>query len=93
MLKLNIDKLLENDSIRKVQFEGEYFFCIEDISKLLNEDLSNVEGLTLPIGGEYKQTATLENIEKGRKKEELSEFNKALLKARNFKEIKKKKEN
>lgn len=86
MLKLDIKQLLENKSVGKVQFEGEYFFCIEDVSTLINEDLSDVAGLTLPVNGEYKPTATIENIEKGRKKEELSDFNKALLKARKFKE-------
>lgn len=85
MLKLNKTELLENKSIRKVQFENEYYFCIEDVTKILNEDLSNVEGLTLPVNGEYKLTATIENIEKGRKREELSDFNKALLQARRFK--------
>jgi len=86
MLKLDKSQLKENKEIRKVQFEGEDYFSIEDVSKLLNEDLSDVIGLTLPIDGEYKPTATIENIEKGRKKEELSDFNKALLKARKFKE-------
>jgi len=86
MLKLDKSQLKENKKIRRVQFEGEDYFSIEDVSKLLNEDLSDVIGLTLPIDGEYKPTATIENIEKGRKKEELSDFNKALLKARKFKE-------
>ncbi|WP_294330764.1 hypothetical protein [uncultured Chryseobacterium sp.] len=86
MLRLDKKQLLENKEIRKVQFEGEDYFSIEDVSKLLNEDLSEVIGLTLPIDGEYKPTATIENIEKGRRQEELSDFNKALLKARKFKE-------
>lgn len=86
MIRLDIKQLLENEKVRKVQFEGEYFFLIEDLSIFLNEDLSDVEGLTLPIDGEYKPTATIESIEKGRKREELSDFNKALLKARKFKE-------
>lgn len=86
MLRLEKKQLLENKEIRKVQFEGEDYFSIEDVSKLLNEDLSDVIGLTLPIDGEYKPTATIENIEKGRRQEELSDFNKALLKARKFKD-------
>lgn len=86
MLRLEKKQLLENKEIRKVQFEGEDYFSIEDVSKLLNEDLSEVIGLTLPIDGEYKPAATIENIEKGRKQEELSDFNKALLKARKFKD-------
>ncbi|WP_378103528.1 hypothetical protein [Chryseobacterium sp. sg2396] len=86
MLRLDKKQLLENKEIRKVQFEGENYFSIEDVSKLLNEDLSEVIGLTLPIDGEYKPTATIENIEKGRRQEELSDFNRALLKARKFKD-------
>lgn len=86
MLRIKIDDILQNKSIRHVLFEGEYYFSIEDVSKFLNEDLSEVQGLVLPIDGEYKPTSTLENIEKGRKQEELSEFNKALLKARKYKE-------
>ena len=35
---------------------------------------------------EYKKAATIEDLEKGRKKEELSDFNKALLKARRYRE-------
>ena len=49
--------------------------------------------ITLPINEKYIEVATIADIEKGRKKktqEELSEFNQALLKARNFKEDKKK---
>ncbi|RWX00991.1 hypothetical protein [Flavobacterium cerinum] len=85
MLKLKKEELLNNEAVKKIQFDNDWYFNVEDVAKAINEDLSNVETITLPIGGEYIKTATLENIEKGRKQEELSEFNKALLKMRNKK--------
>jgi hypothetical protein len=84
MLKIDKEKLLHEPGIRKVQFENETYFSVEDVAKHLNEDLSAVETIKLPITGDYIETATVENIEKGRKHEELSEFNKALLKMKNF---------
>lgn len=86
MLKLKKEELLNNQTVKKIQFDNDWYFNVEDVAKAINEDLSNVETITLPIGGEYIKTATLENIEKGRKQEELSEFNKALLKMKNFKD-------
>lgn len=86
MLKIDKEKLLGDDTVQRVQFENEYYFSVEDVAKYLNEDLSGVETLTLPIAGEYKKVATIENIEKGRKQEPLSKFNEALLKMKNFKD-------
>ena len=86
---LKKEKLLEDETIRKTQFENEWYFSLEDMTSYLKEDLSEVESLDLPLmvegKRETKPTATFENIEKGRKKEELSDFNKKLLKARFFK--------
>jgi hypothetical protein len=87
MLKLNKDTLLAAETVAKVQFEGEYYFSIDDVATLINEDLSGVEFMWLPFkeGQKWAQTkaATIEQIEAGRKPEELSEFNKALLKFKN----------
>ena len=85
MLRLNKETLLAEETVKKVQFEGEHYFSVDDVAEFIKEDLSEVEAITLPVAGEYKKVATLEQIEKGRKQEPLSEFNKALLKARNFK--------
>lgn len=90
MLKiLEKEKLLQDESVHKTEFEKQWYFSLEDVAIYLQEDLSEVENIELPllIDGKRKtvQTATFEDIEKGRKKEELSEFNKALLKARHFK--------
>jgi len=86
---LKKEKLLLDGNISKTQFENEWYFNLEDIASYLEEDLSEVESLDLPLliegKRETKPTATFENIEKGRKKEELSDFNKKLLKARFFK--------
>lgn len=86
---LEKEKLLQNESIHKTEFEQQWYFSLEDMIEYLQEDLSEVEYLELPllIGGKRKtvKTATFDNIEKSRKKEELSDFNKALLKARYFK--------
>lgn len=86
---LKKETLLGDETIRKTQFENEWYFSLEDMASYLEEDLSEVESLDLPLliegKRETKKTATFENIEKGRKKEELSDFNKKLLKARFFK--------
>lgn len=86
---LEKEKLLQDESIHKTEFEQQWYFSLGDIAEYLQEDVTEVEYLELPllIGGQRKtvKTATFENIEKGRKKEPLSEFNKALLKARHFK--------
>lgn len=86
---LEKEKLLQDESINKTEFEQQWYFSLEDMTEYLQEDLSEVEYLELPllIGGKRKtvKTATFEDIEKGHKKEELSDFNKALLKARHFK--------
>lgn len=83
MLRIDRDKILGDNTIQRVQFENECYFVVGDVAKYLNEDLSDVETINLPIKGEYKKVATLEAIEKGRKVEPLSEFNKALLKFKN----------
>jgi len=84
MLKLKKEKLLKKEAILKVSFNNDWYFDVESVAVFLKEDLSDVEGITLPFGESYKKAATLEGIEKGRKKEPLSEFNKALLKMKNF---------
>lgn len=64
------------------------FFALEDVAIYLEEDFSEVEKIELPllIDGKKKtvKNATFD-IEIGQKKEMLSLFNKALLKARHFK--------
>lgn len=86
---LDKEKLLQDESIHKTEFEKQWYFSLEDMTTYLQEDLSEVFYLELPLNFDGKRVltkcGTFEDIEKGRKKEELSEFNKALLKARHFK--------
>lgn len=84
MLKLKKEELINEEAVGKVQFDNAWYFDVQSVADFIKEDLSDVEGITLPFGGEYRKAATIENIEKGRKKEDLSEFNKALLKMKNF---------
>jgi hypothetical protein len=51
-----------------------------------NNDNYDIINILHPKNLYIKELKTIENIEKGRKQEELSDFNKALLKARKFKE-------
>ncbi len=88
MYKLEEKELLIRADIRNVEFNNEYYFSIEDIAMEIKEDLSEIKTIVLPINEKYIEVAKISDIEKGRKKktqEELSEFNQALLKARNFK--------
>jgi hypothetical protein len=85
MLKLKENELLVLSSVFKVQFDNSWYFELESLATFLKEDLSDVESVKLPINSTYAEFATLENIEKGRKQDELSEFNKALLKIKKFK--------
>ena len=88
MLKLNKEILLKEETVIKIQFDNEWYFDVNSVAAFIKEDLSAVAGITLPFGGNeviYKKAAKIEDIEAGRKEEELSEFNKALLKAKNFK--------
>ncbi len=86
---LNKEMLLQDESIHKTEFEKQWYFSLDDMATYLGEDLSEVEYLELPLisNGKRKavKTATFEDIEKGRTKEPLSDFNKALLKAKHFK--------
>ena len=69
-LKLSI--LLKDATIHKVQFDKEWFFNLKDVSDYLGEDLSEVEFIHLPFTIEDEileaKCATLEDIERGRKK-------------------------
>jgi hypothetical protein len=85
MLKIKETDLQGSDKVQKIQFDNKWYYDLESTSTFLKEDLSDVESIKLPLNGEYKEVATLEDIEKGRKQEPLSEFNQALLKMKKFK--------
>lgn len=63
--------LLKEASLRKVQYDTEWFYYLEDMALYLKEDLSEVEFIHLPmmIDGEveYVRCSTFEEILRGRK--------------------------
>lgn len=80
MIRLDKEALLQESTVNKVQFDNDWYFDIESVAQYIKEDLSDVVSIILPFNSEYKKAATIKDIEAGRKQEELSEFNKALLK-------------
>ncbi len=71
-MKPLIEKLLLKEaSIHKVQFDKEWFYNLEDMTHYLNEDLSEVDCIHLPMEIEkeqvYVKCATFEEIIRGRK--------------------------
>lgn len=71
-MKPLVEKLLRKEVVlRKVQYDTEWFYYLEDMAKYLNEDLSAVEFIHLPmmIDGEeeYVRCSTFEEILRGRK--------------------------
>ncbi len=78
MIKLQKNQINE---IENVVFQNETYYLLDAVAGFLKEDLSDVKSINLID----KKFATLEEINKGRKREPLSDFNKALLKAQHFK--------
>ncbi|GAA4072987.1 hypothetical protein GCM10022389_18010 [Flavobacterium cheonanense] len=66
--------LLEDATVHKVQFDKEWFYNLDDMKFYLNEDLSAVEYIHLPmlVFGEEEivKCSTLEDILRGRKEKE-----------------------
>lgn len=78
MKKIKEEVIKKDTTINKVQFDREWFYAVKDMAEYLNEDLSNVEYVHLPmvIDGEKENVkcATLEDIERARKKELLEDY-------------------
>lgn len=72
--KLKQEILLKDASVKKVQFDKEWFYDLKDMSDYLGEDLSEVEFIHLPflIDEERINTkcATLEDIERVRREKD-----------------------
>jgi hypothetical protein len=66
--------LLEDATVHKVQFDKEWFYNLDDMKFYLNEDLSAVDYIHLPmlVFGEEEivKCSTLEDILRGRKENE-----------------------
>jgi hypothetical protein len=90
MNKLDEKTLLEEKSIESVEFDGEWYFVVSDVSAYLDEDLSDVETITLPLRSGSKQCASIDHIKAGRKKAEKTDFDNKMLQALKFKPSRKK---
>jgi hypothetical protein len=71
MTPLNEKLLIKEATIHKYLYDKEWFFYLEDLKHFLNEDLSSVEFIFLPIiiegEEEFVKCATFEDIIRGRK--------------------------
>ncbi|MCW4467434.1 hypothetical protein OGH69_00505 [Flavobacterium sp. MFBS3-15] len=83
MKKITEAIVRKDKTVNKVQFDKEWFYSLEDMQDFLNEDLSGVEAVTLPmdIYGEILNVkcATWEDIERFRQKEPLDDFRGSVL--------------
>lgn len=78
-MKKITEALIRKDmSIRKIQYDREWFYSVFDMEDYLGEELSGVETVTLPIvvdGETYNEKcATWEDIERYRHREPLGDF-------------------
>jgi Zn-finger domain-containing protein len=83
MKKITEAIVRKDKTVNKIQFDKEWFYSLEDMEDFLNEDLSGVEAVTLPmdIYGEILNVkcATWEDIERFRQKEPLEDFRGSVL--------------
>ena len=83
MKKINEAELRKDSSVNKVQFDKEWFYAVEDMEDYLNESLDGVEYINLPVKIDNipytMKCATLEDIERFRKKEPLEDFKGSVL--------------
>jgi hypothetical protein len=63
--------LLKDAAIHKVQFDIEWFYCLDDLVFYLKEDLSEVDTIYLPMiidnQEEFVKCCTFEDLLRGRK--------------------------
>ena len=65
MITFNKKELLKEPSIRKVRYEDEDYFAIEDVARLKDVDLSRAVATILPVLGKYIRMATVEDMQSG----------------------------
>lgn len=86
MKKLTEEIIRKDSTIAKVQFDKEWFYAVKDMEDYLNEDLSGVEAVKLPViidGVKYNVScATWEDIMRVLKKEPLEDFKNSVLRSR-----------
>jgi hypothetical protein len=78
MKKISEAIVRKDTTINKVQFDKEWFYSVKDMEDYLNEDLTGVEYVTLPIlidGVKFTvKCATWEDIQRICRKEPLEDF-------------------
>lgn len=84
MHNISEEALLKNDNIMKAEFNGEWYFCIKDLEKLLGVKLENSKAIPLPFGQNNQLTHCIRLKDLELPEQELSEFDKLLLKALKF---------
>ncbi len=71
MTPLNEKLLIKEATINKYLYDKEWFFYLKDLSEFLNEDLSEVEFIYLPMiiddEQEFVKCASFEDVIRGRK--------------------------
>ena len=84
MHNITEEALLKNDTILKAKFNGEWYFCIRDLEKLLGVEIKETKSLPLPLGenNELMHCVRLKDLELP--EQQLSEFDKLLLQALKF---------
>ena len=86
MKKIKEAILRKESSINKVQYDKEWFYSIKDMQDFLNEDLTGVEYIHLPMvidGVTFTvKCATWEDIQRVLQKEPLQEFSGSRLRKR-----------
>jgi hypothetical protein len=84
MHNITEEALLKNDSIKKAEFNGEWYFCIKDLQKLLGVEIKETKTIPLPIGENNEPVYCIRLKDLELPEQELSEFDKLLLKALKF---------
>jgi len=83
MKKITEAIVRKDTTIHKIQFDKEWFYVVEDMEDFLNEDLTGIETVTLPVNYDGEKIempcATWEDIERFRQKEPLEDFRGSVL--------------
>lgn len=78
MKKISEMVIRKDSSVNKIQFDKEWFYSVKDVADFLNEDLTGVEYVHLPIvidGVIFTvKCAAWEDIERIRQKELLEDY-------------------
>lgn len=78
MKKVKEALLRKDSSIRKVQYDKEWFYAVSDMAHYLNEDLEGIEYIHLPVVTDgikiTVKCATWEDIQRVLTKEPLQDF-------------------